>query len=135
MSQGMSLKGYRLLFIIKKIMRHLAKTAFVQQALADGTDLSVLKRRPTTRTYIGLFLILFSYAIGWPAVALLGFISLHLREPLIAVVGGPITYGLSHLVFLAGAYLAGIDYARAFLLWATRAAYEKMLGHQDYSPP
>jgi len=119
------------LSIIKKMMLRLAKTAFVQRALADDTDLSVLKRRPTTRTYIGLALILFSYVIGWPAVALLGFIALHTGEPLVAVVGCPLTYGLSHLVFLVGAYLAGIDYARAFLLWATRAAYQKILGHQD----
>ena len=112
-------------------MRHLAKTAFVRRALAEETDLSILRQKPTTRTYTGLFLILFSYVIGWPAVALLGFISLHTGEPLIAIVGGPVTYGLSHLVFLAGAYLAGIDYARAFLLWATRAAYKRVLDHRS----
>jgi hypothetical protein len=119
------------LSIIKKMMLRLAKTAYVQRALADRTDPGILKRKPTARMYVGLALILFSYIIGWPAVALLGFIAFHTGEPLVAVVGGPLTYGLSHLVFLVGAYLAGIDYARAFLLWATRAAYKKILGCQD----
>lgn len=119
------------MFIIRKIMRHLAKTDFVRRALAEETDLSILRRKPTARTYTGLFLILFSYVIGWPAVALLGFLALHTGEPLIAVIGGPVMYGLSHLVFLAGAYLAGIDYARVFLLWATRAAYKRVLDHRS----
>jgi hypothetical protein len=60
---------------------------------------------------VGLFLILLSYVIGWPAVSVLGAISLYTGKPLFLVVGGPLVYGLAHLVFLIGAYYAGKDYA------------------------
>ena len=62
-------------------------------------------------------------------MGLLGLISLHLREPLIVAIGGPVTYGLSHLVFIVGMYLAGADYARVFFRWATRVAVERVIAH------
>jgi hypothetical protein len=61
----------------------------------------------------GLSLILLSYIIGWPAIGALGVISLSMGKPLLLVIGGPLLYGLSHLVFLIGAYYAGKDYAAA----------------------
>lgn len=64
---------------------------------------------------IGLFLILFSYVIGWPAVGALGLVSFYTGNPLILAVGGPLVYGLSHLMFLIGMYYAGKDYAMACL--------------------
>lgn len=64
---------------------------------------------------IGLSLILLSYVICWPAIGVLGAISLHMKEPLILTVGGPLMYGVSHLVFLIGVYFAGRDYALACL--------------------
>jgi hypothetical protein len=75
---------------------------------------------------VGISAIGISYIIGWPAVGLLGVVSLHLREPLIVTIGGPMTYGLSHLVFIFGMYLAGAEYARVFFRWATRVAMEKL---------
>lgn len=73
------------------------------------------KKRPLVRVITGLCLILFSYIIGWPAVGALGVISLYTENPLLLLAGGPIVYGLSHVVFLIGLYLAGKDYAAA--LW------------------
>ena len=46
----------------------------------------------------------------------------------ILVIGGPLVYGLSHLVFLAGMYLAGRDYAAAYLKWAVNILYRKFIG-------
>jgi hypothetical protein len=113
---------------IKRIAGRLAETAYVQRALAERQDIRSIRQKPTPKFYIGLFLILLSYVIGWPAVAVLGFIAFHLGNPLIVAVGGPITYGLSHLVFIIGAYLAGAEYITAIMLWATRAAFEKIIG-------
>jgi hypothetical protein len=54
-------------------------------------------------------------------------LAVYLQKPLVAIIGGPLTYGLSHLVFLAGMYLAGAEYTRIFLRWATRMAVEKFM--------
>jgi peptidoglycan/xylan/chitin deacetylase (PgdA/CDA1 family) len=93
--------------------------------MAEKRTLSSLHLKPTPRVWTGLGLIGLSYVIGWPAVGLLALISFHMREPLIVAVGGPIIYGLSHLVFMAGFYLAGSRYASIFLRWATWRAVEK----------
>ena len=114
--------------IVKGIVARLAATRFVREALAEKADLKAMKAKPTPRVWIGLGLMGFSYIIGWPAVGLLAWISYHLREPLIVVVGGPATYGLSHLVFLAGFYLTGVHYAQILLRWATRRLVERLTG-------
>jgi hypothetical protein len=46
---------------------------------------------------------------------------------LVVIVGGPLTYGLSHLVFLLGMYLCGAVYSLIFLRWLTRVSMEKLL--------
>lgn len=75
----------------------------------------VYKKPPPVRVMVGLFLILLSYVIGWPAVGALGLVALYTGKPLILAVGGPLVYGLSHLMFLIGMYYAGKDYAMACL--------------------
>jgi hypothetical protein len=117
--------------IRQKILRKAADTRFVRKAIADKADLSAFKERPSPRAIAGISAIGISYIIGWPAVVLLGAVSVHLGKPMIAVIGGPLTYGLSHLVFILGMYLAGADYTRIFLRWATRKAMEKMMGNLD----
>ncbi len=114
--------------IVKGMVARLAATRFVREALAEKADLKAMRAKPTPRIWIGLGLMGFSYIIGWPAVGLLAWISYHLREPMIVVVGGPATYGLSNLVFLAGFYLAGVHYAQILLRWATRRLVERLTG-------
>lgn len=109
--------------LIKKI----AETNFVRKAIAEQAGLEVFKRRPGPKVIAGIFIIGFSYIIGWPAVGALGVISFYLNKPLIFIMGGPITYGLSHFVFILGAYLAGAQYSKAFLRWAARIAVERMM--------
>ena len=103
----------------------------MQSAIADRADLSAFKERPTPRIVFGLFLIGLSYIIGWPVISALGVLSVYYKEPLIVGIGGPLTYGLSHLVFIAGMYFAGAKYTRIFLRWATRRFMEKMTGQSE----
>lgn len=117
--------------IKEKILIKIAGTRFVRTAMEDQADLSAFRQRPTPRMMVGISAIGISYIIGWPAVGLLGMVSLHLQEPLIVAIGGPVTYGLSHLVFILGMYLAGAEYARVFFRWATRVAVEKLTGRGD----
>ncbi len=117
--------------IIQKIIQKAADTGFVRKAIADKADLSPFRERPSPRAIAGISAIGISYIIGWPAVAFLGILSIHFKKPMIAIVGGPLTYGLSHLVFILGMYLAGADYTRIFLRWGTRKVMEKMMGNLD----
>ena len=95
--------------------------------MAEQADLSAFKEKPSIRIILGLLAIMVSYIIGWPAVAALGLLSIQLHEPLVVIVGGPLTYGLSHLVFLLGMYLCGAVYSLIFLRWLTRVSMEKLL--------
>lgn len=110
-----------------KILNRIAETEYVRSAIEEEADLSAFKERPTFRIYVGLGVMAFSYIIGWPAVGALGALAIYLKEPLVAVIGGPVIYGLSHLTFLLGAYLAGARYTKVFFRWAARKAVQKLM--------
>ena len=118
---------------IKKLLLYLSKKRFVRAAIAEKADLSAFNGPPTLKVVVGVGAILFSYVIGWPMVTFLGGVAVYCKEPLIAVIGGPLVYGLSHLVFLLGMYLAGAEYTWIFLRWATRVVMLKLL--RKYSLP
>ena len=107
------------------LLEKIAKTEFVRKAIEEQANLDAFKERPNIRVIAGISAIGISYIIGWPAVSALGAVSIYFGEPLIVVIGGPVTYGLSHLVFIFGAYIAGAQYSKAFLRWATRVARSK----------
>jgi len=111
------------------IIQKIAKTRFVRKAIEDRADLSAFRQKPTPRILLGIFLITFSYVIAWPAIGALGTLSVYMEKPLILIIGGPLTYVLSHLVFMLGMVLAGADYTKIFLRWAARITVEK------YIPP
>jgi len=113
--------------IINKRVERLAKTTFVRQAIEEHADLSAFKQRPSWKVITGVGAILFSYVIGWPLIAALGAVSVCWNQPVIVAVGGPLAYGLSHLVFLLGMYLAGAKYSLILFRWATRVAVLKLL--------
>lgn len=113
--------------MFKQLVDRISKTNYVQSAIDDQADLKAFKQKPTKRIVVGLIIIGISYTIGWPAVGVLGMLSIYMEEPLILAIGGPAVYGLSHLVFILGAYLAGAEYARAFFRWATRVGIEKLM--------
>jgi hypothetical protein len=113
--------------MISRIVSKIGSTPFVRNAIAEKADLTAFKQKPSARILFGVFLIGFSYIIGWPAVGALAALAIYLEEPLVAIIGGPLTYGASHLVFIAGMYLAGAKYSGIFLRWATRVVMEKLM--------
>jgi len=117
--------------VIRRCILKIAETGFVRSAIEERADLSAFRGKPTPAVLAGVFAIGFSYVIGWPAVAALGFLAVNLNNPWLVVVGGPVTYGLSHLVFLLGMYLSGATYSLVFLRWLTRVSMEKLLVWAD----
>jgi hypothetical protein len=112
--------------LISRIVARIADTPYARSAVEDKADLSAFQEPPTFRVLAGVFLIGFSYVIGWPAISALAALAVYVHEPLLAVIGGPVMYGLSHLTFLAGMYLSGAKYSAIFLRWATRRLVEKL---------
>jgi hypothetical protein len=117
--------------IIKTIATYLAGKDVIRKAIAEGGDFRVYTNRPTPRVMVGIFLMFFSYVIGWPLIGALGWLAFHTGLPLIVMVGGPVAYALSNVVFMIGAYLAGKDYAKALTKWLIKRLFEKILGPQD----
>ena len=117
--------------IIRRNIIKFGMTDFVRSAISERADLSAFKEKPTLVVLVGVFAIGFSFIMGWPAVAALGAISIKMHNPWIVAVGGPVTYILSHLVFLFGMYLSGAVYSLIFLRWLTRVSMEKLLAWAD----
>jgi hypothetical protein len=110
---------------IARVVDRIADTPYARRAVEEKADLSAFKGKPSLRVLLGVFLIGFSYVIGWPAISALTALSVYFGEPLLALVGGPVMYGLSHLVFMAGMVLSGAKYSAIFMRWATRMLVEK----------
>ncbi|GEM_PF-196126 len=104
--------------LLKKLVSRLSRIRFVRSAITDRADLSAFRRRPDLRVISGVTAIAFSYVISWPLIALLGVAAVHHKNAAIVVIGGPAAYGLSHLIFMLGMYLAGAKYSWIFLRWA-----------------
>lgn len=113
--------------LIRQGILKIGATDYVRSVIQEQADLSAFKEKPTPAVLAGVFAIGCSYVIGWPAVAALGVLSVKLHNPWIVAVGGPATYGLSHLIFLLGMYLCGAKYSLIFLRWLTRGSMEKLL--------
>jgi len=121
--------------MIRKIAERLAKIKYVHEALEDPTELKDIRIELSARMIFGLALVGFSYIIGWPAVAALGVLAVYFREPLIAIIGGPLIYGTSYVVFLVGAWLAGAQHARIMMRYATKVLFKKILNHDARTFP
>ena len=120
---------------MRKIVAKLAALSFVRSALEEEAGLDAFRQPPTPRIILGMVLIGASYLIGWPVVGLLAALSAYYKAPLLVAVGGPLVYGLSHLVFLAGMYLAGAKYTWIFFRWLTRKAMLKLMRRFPAAPP
>jgi len=114
--------------IRRKIAKYLAGKKYIIKILEKPADLSEFKERPTTRLITGLILMGFSYVIGLPAVAALGILAVWLKEPLIAIIGCPTIYGLSHVVFIIGAWLSRAPhYMGTLMRYAIQRFLRKLL--------
>jgi hypothetical protein len=112
-------------FLAKK----LASTAYVRRAIEEQVTLDAFKTSPSPRFLFGIGLILFSFVLGWPMVALFSILSAYFHAPALLILG-PVFYGFSHLVWMSGMCLAGrnsIKYADALLSWTLRKAVERVL--------
>jgi len=105
--------------MLKRLTKWLAQTRFMKKTLADEITLDVIKQRPSVKFIAGISLVGISYIIGWPAVAFFTFLAAYYNIKEIAFLG-PASYLFSHLVFIAGAALAGVDgikYGHMFYRW------------------
>jgi hypothetical protein len=106
----------------------LRDTRLVRKALATPID-PVLLRPPSARIVAGLLLLGASYFLGWPAIALLGAIAAWLRRPVL-LLGAPVLYGFSWVVFAVGLVCIGaksMRTGRAFGLLLVRKLAERFL--------
>lgn len=112
----------------QKLALRLLEIPYVRIAV----DTKTLHGEPTPRLKprfcVGLGLMALSYLICWPLIGLLGMISLKTRSPGLIGIGGPALYGISHLIFLMGVYLAGMESAKQLARQATRKFISKLLG-------
>jgi len=113
--------------VIKRIANRIAQTKFASKAINERADLGAFKQKPTARNFLGIVLMCCSYIIGWPAVGLIGALSIYWRDPLLIAIGAPLLLITAHLVFLLGMYLAGGKYLMVFFRWATRITLEKLM--------
>ncbi len=114
--------------ILRKTALYFARKEYCRSAILERADLSAIKEKPTPRILVGLGMIAFSYVIGLPAVVAMGIIAVWIREPLVLVIGGPLIYAVSTIVFIIGIEMAGKKYFRVFSRWLTRVVLEKILG-------
>ena len=121
-------KEYFSLNMINKMAQAIAKTKFATKAINENNELNSFKKKPSGRFYFGIFLMVASYIIGWPMIGLLGGLSLYWNEPLMIIIGGPLLFGLAHLAFLAGLYLAGSKYLMPVIRWTTKMTLKKLIG-------
>lgn len=92
--------------IRRKIANYFSGKPYIQKIMDTPADLSEFKERPTPRLIAGLILMVLSFMMGWPAIAVLSFLAAWWQKPLIFVIGGPLAYVLSCVVFFSGAWMA-----------------------------
>jgi peptidoglycan/xylan/chitin deacetylase (PgdA/CDA1 family) len=112
-------------FLAKK----LASTNYVKKAIKDQVTLKSFKTHPSPKFLFGVFLVLFSFLLGWPMVGLFSFLSAYFQAPTLLLVG-PAFYVFSNLVWLFGMFLAGRDcikYINVVISWTLRKAVERYL--------
>jgi hypothetical protein len=89
--------------------RKLAGTRCVRRALEAAAIEEGRVDKPTPRFIVGLAVFGLSYILGWPLVSVLGILAARRHRPEIFAIGAPAAYGLSTLVLLLSAGLAGKD--------------------------
>jgi hypothetical protein len=129
--------GWSMRRFVEKGIRRLAATTFVRTAIEERANLDSFKKKPTPAILIGVLAIIVSSVLGWPAVMVLGVLAVKMDTPWLAVIGGPLIYGFSHLLFLFGMYLSGMVYSIIFCRWLARVTMERALAWVEVkkSPP
>ncbi|MBN1474366.1 MAG: hypothetical protein JW914_07105 [Syntrophaceae bacterium] len=116
--------------MIKRIARYFARKKYCQAVIITQADLTIFQEKPTFPMVMGILMIVFSYIIGLPAVFFLTMFAVWTKKPLVGIIGGPLIYAISTVVFVIGIRMAGLKHIKALFAWATRAALEKILGDE-----
>jgi len=109
------------------VAQRLAQTRFGRWALSRETDLSIFRSKPSPRFYVGVVLVALSYLLGVPAVAASIYLAHKWEKPLVLFWGVGAIWVVIHLMFTAGVYLCGGNYAVALLRWAANRFLKKHL--------
>jgi hypothetical protein len=112
----------------ERLRARLRNSRLVEKALSTPVD-PVLLQPPSARIVSGLILLIVSYLMAWPTIALLGAFAAWLGRPIL-LAAGPVLYGLSWLVFFVGLFLIGsrsISTGRALGLLLVKKLAEKYL--------
>ena len=115
--------------IIKKTALYLARKKYCKTAIEDRADLTAIREKPTPSMIVGLILIACSYVIGLRAVVALGVIAVWMKDKRIVLIGGPLIYAISTILFIIGIKMAGKKYFQVFSRWVVRVVLEKILGN------
>lgn len=123
--------------IIKKTALYFARKQYCKAAILKHADLSAIKEKPTPSVVVGIVIIAVSYVIGLPAVVALSIIAVWMSKPLVAIIGGPLIYAISTIMFILGIKMVGKKYFQVFSRWLVRVVLEKILGEdvRVLSPP
>ena len=118
--------------ILRTLATWAAHTRYGREAVESKADLSLFRKPPSFQLVLGLILLGLSYVIGWPGVLASGIVAAYFKSPLIFVIGAPVIYGFSFLVWGVSMLLMGKDnirYARALSKYGVRVFIEK------FAPP
>ena len=114
--------------IVKRTALYLARKKYCKTAIEDRADLTAIREKPTPSMIAGIVMIGFSYVIGLPAVIAMGVIAVWMKKPLVAVIGGPLIYAISTIIFIIGIKMVGKTYFHILSRWMVRVVLEKILG-------
>lgn len=106
--------------ILRCLATHLAKTRYGHRVLSEDADWAALRKSPSASLYAGLVLITLSFAMGGASLLLGGYLAVAGERTWIMAVGAVAFFVLVHLVFAAGVWLAGANYAAVLLHWVAR---------------
>jgi hypothetical protein len=107
----------------------LASFRFIRSAIDDHADLAGFGSKMIMRLVFGLLLIAVSNAVCWPLIGVVTGMSVHLKKPLIAIIGAPAVYIIAFICCGVGMAMAGGKGARIFLRWRARVWTEWLLSH------
>lgn len=111
-----------------RFQRWLRRRRLIERALATPPN-PLLRQRPPARVVVGLVLLVASYLVAWPAIAVLGAVAAWLRAPKL-LLGAPVLYGASWLIFAIGLGCVGsksVSIGRALGMALLRKLAERYL--------
>ena len=112
---------------LKRALFVAAGTSFVRAAIRERADLSPFRGKPSLSVLVGVFCIIISFPLGWPAVVFFGYLAIRWHDPWLAALVGPAVYAFSHLLFLFGMWLSGMTYTLVLCRWLARIIVEPAL--------